>query len=178
MNSASCATVVRLRFLYLYDDPKEFLYASAIIGLWSIIELGIGIFAGSLAHLRPLLRYIPGLGKSSAGGISYEQNAALGQQSGAMRMGTFRSRTIVEARGAKGGKKDVETYRELEGVEGGESQEHFLDDGVYQDSDGGIRQVTQVTITGKDRVETGAVYAPTPLLPVPAPSLGRKVWRE
>lgn len=53
--SASCATIVRLSYLTLYDDPKEFLFGTGKIGLWSIIEEGIGITAGSLHALRPLL---------------------------------------------------------------------------------------------------------------------------
>lgn len=53
--SASCATIVRLRYLSLYSDPAEFMYATGKVGLWSIIEEGIGIFAGSLPALRPLL---------------------------------------------------------------------------------------------------------------------------
>lgn len=55
VNSASCATIVRLRFLSMYSNPLEFMYATGKIGLWSIIEEGIGIFAGSLPALRPLL---------------------------------------------------------------------------------------------------------------------------
>jgi len=46
---------VRLKFLSLYSDPTEFMYSTGKIGLWSIIEEGIGIFAGSLPALRPLL---------------------------------------------------------------------------------------------------------------------------
>jgi hypothetical protein len=53
--SASCATIVRLRYLSLYSNPLEFMFSTGKIGLWSIIEEGIGIFAGSLPALRPLL---------------------------------------------------------------------------------------------------------------------------
>lgn len=53
--SASCATIVRLSYLTLYDDPAEFMFGTGKIGLWSIIEEGIGITAGSLHALRPLL---------------------------------------------------------------------------------------------------------------------------
>ncbi|KAH7355116.1 hypothetical protein BKA65DRAFT_395065 [Rhexocercosporidium sp. MPI-PUGE-AT-0058] len=52
---ASCATIVRLRYLSLYSNPAEFMFSTGKIGLWSIIEEGIGIFAGSLPALRPLL---------------------------------------------------------------------------------------------------------------------------
>ncbi|KAF2642228.1 hypothetical protein P280DRAFT_297048 [Massarina eburnea CBS 473.64] len=52
---ASCATIVRLKFLTLYSDPGEFIYGTGKIGFWSITEEGIGIIAGSLPALRPLL---------------------------------------------------------------------------------------------------------------------------
>lgn len=52
---ASCATIVRLRYLSLYSDPTELMFSTGKIGLWSLIEEGMGIFAGSLPALRPLL---------------------------------------------------------------------------------------------------------------------------
>ncbi|KAK7426752.1 hypothetical protein QQZ08_006788 [Neonectria magnoliae] len=52
---ASCATIVRLRFLTLYNDPLEFMYSTGAIGLWSVLEEGIGLIAGSMPALRPLL---------------------------------------------------------------------------------------------------------------------------
>jgi hypothetical protein len=50
--SASCATIVRLKFLTLYSDPGEFMYSTGKIGFWSLLEEGIGIIAGSLPALR------------------------------------------------------------------------------------------------------------------------------
>lgn len=55
ISSASCATIIRLRYLTLYNDQAEYMYSAGPIGLWSIIEEGIGIVAGSLPALRPLL---------------------------------------------------------------------------------------------------------------------------
>lgn len=52
---ASCATIVRLRFLTLYNDQSEFMFSTGQIGLWSVIEEGIGITAGSMPALRPVL---------------------------------------------------------------------------------------------------------------------------
>ncbi|KAI8933816.1 hypothetical protein NX059_009518 [Plenodomus lindquistii] len=52
---ASCATIVRLKYLTLYSDPGEFLYGTGKIGFWSLTEEGIGIIAGSLPSLKPLL---------------------------------------------------------------------------------------------------------------------------
>ncbi|KAM0267378.1 hypothetical protein ACHAPA_005920 [Fusarium lateritium] len=55
ITSASAATVVRLGYLTLYNNPAEFMYSTGAIGLWSILEEGIGIIAGSMPALRPLL---------------------------------------------------------------------------------------------------------------------------
>ncbi|KAH9863703.1 hypothetical protein J1614_009635 [Plenodomus biglobosus] len=52
---ASCATIVRLKYLTLYSDPTQFLYGTGKIGFWSLVEEGIGIIAGSLPALKPLL---------------------------------------------------------------------------------------------------------------------------
>ncbi|EDU45539.1 hypothetical protein PtrSN002B_000696 [Pyrenophora tritici-repentis] len=52
---ASCATIVRLKYLTLYSDPGEFMFGTGKIGFWSLTEEGIGIIAGSLPALRPLL---------------------------------------------------------------------------------------------------------------------------
>ncbi|KAL1641116.1 hypothetical protein SLS58_006391 [Diplodia intermedia] len=56
---ASTATLVRLRYLLNYNSPDDYLYGLANIAVWSIIESGIGLIAGSLPALRPLLRYLP-----------------------------------------------------------------------------------------------------------------------
>ncbi|UPK91994.1 hypothetical protein LCI18_002929 [Fusarium solani-melongenae] len=61
---ASCATIVRLRYLTLYNDPTEFMYSTGAIGLWSVLEEGIGIVAGSMPALRPLLN-LPIFGRST-----------------------------------------------------------------------------------------------------------------
>ncbi|KAK9424291.1 hypothetical protein SUNI508_13744 [Seiridium unicorne] len=56
---ASTATIVRIGYLRYYTITEDYLYNIANIALWSIVESGIGIVAGSLATLRPLLKYIP-----------------------------------------------------------------------------------------------------------------------
>lgn len=63
-SSASCATIVRLRYLALYSDPGQFLYGTGKIGFWSLMEEGIGIVAGSLPALRPLLSLRVGFSSS------------------------------------------------------------------------------------------------------------------
>ncbi|KAL7621400.1 hypothetical protein AAE478_008722 [Parahypoxylon ruwenzoriense] len=57
---ASISTSVRLPYIeiyvHLYITPKDGLYHSANIVVWSIVECGIGIIAGSLPPLRPLFK--------------------------------------------------------------------------------------------------------------------------
>ncbi|KAJ5917930.1 hypothetical protein N7454_010305 [Penicillium verhagenii] len=62
---ASAAVIVRIPFLHDYKDP-DFLYATTQISIWSNIEAGLGIAAGSLVTLRPLFRWFrdPSLGGS------------------------------------------------------------------------------------------------------------------
>lgn len=55
IHSASTATIVRLKYLTLYSDPGEFMFSTGKIGFWSLTEEGIGLIAGSLPALRPLL---------------------------------------------------------------------------------------------------------------------------
>ncbi|ORY19021.1 hypothetical protein BCR34DRAFT_472692 [Clohesyomyces aquaticus] len=54
---ASIAPIVRMPFVTKFRDP-DFLYATVDIAIWSDIEQGLAITAGSLATLRPLYRLI------------------------------------------------------------------------------------------------------------------------
>ncbi|KAL4897345.1 P-type ATPase [Aspergillus ambiguus] len=56
---ASAAVIVRIPYLHTYKDP-EFLYATSNISIWSNVEAGLGITAGSLVTLRPLVRWVKG----------------------------------------------------------------------------------------------------------------------
>ncbi|PWY83873.1 P-type ATPase [Aspergillus sclerotioniger CBS 115572] len=53
----SVAVIIRIPYLHTYHDPN-LLYATYQIDFWSIIEIGIGITAGSLATLRPLFIWV------------------------------------------------------------------------------------------------------------------------
>ncbi|KAJ5561327.1 hypothetical protein N7535_004206 [Penicillium sp. DV-2018c] len=53
---ASSAVIVRIPYLHNYKDD-DFLYATANISIWSNVEAGLGIAAGSLVTLRPLFRW-------------------------------------------------------------------------------------------------------------------------
>lgn len=57
--SASIATIVRMKYLTDYQNPNDTLYNLVPIALWSEMECTLGILAGSLAVMRPLLRFLP-----------------------------------------------------------------------------------------------------------------------
>ncbi|KAJ5280160.1 hypothetical protein N7478_005532 [Penicillium angulare] len=54
---ASSAVIIRFPFVKTFADLDDFLWATYQIAIWSCIEIGLGITAGSLATLRPLLRH-------------------------------------------------------------------------------------------------------------------------
>ncbi|CAG7916090.1 unnamed protein product [Penicillium olsonii] len=54
---ASVAVAGRVPFLRFYSD-QNFLYSTWQIAIWSVIETGLGITAGSLITLRPLFRWL------------------------------------------------------------------------------------------------------------------------
>ncbi|KAK8112771.1 hypothetical protein PG984_013297 [Apiospora sp. TS-2023a] len=100
---ASCATVVRLRYLTLYNDQTDFMYSTGAIGLWSVLEEGIGIIAGSLPALRPLLslRSFGGNGRTNGSSTndsghlppstkSQQQQQKQQQQEGSLRLAHMR----------------------------------------------------------------------------------------
>ncbi|KAK1470169.1 hypothetical protein CCUS01_06554 [Colletotrichum cuscutae] len=82
--TASAATIVRLPYLQYYNQVENYLHNIANIVLWSILECGIGIIAGSLPSLRRLLKFW--LDKSSKGSYnntgSNGLNAISGMQAG------------------------------------------------------------------------------------------------
>ena len=57
--SASIATIIRLRHVVDYQKTHDFLFGLVDVALWSETETFLGIVAGSLATMRPLLRYLP-----------------------------------------------------------------------------------------------------------------------
>ncbi|KAH9881933.1 hypothetical protein J1614_001104 [Plenodomus biglobosus] len=64
---ASVAVVVRMAFVMDFKNP-DFLWATLDVAIWSDIEQGLAITAGSLATLRPLWRQVSStLGFASSG---------------------------------------------------------------------------------------------------------------
>ena len=51
-----------MKYLLAYQDPKDYVYGITDIAVWSEVECCIGIVAGSLAPMRPLVRYLRCLG--------------------------------------------------------------------------------------------------------------------
>ncbi|KAL4765059.1 uncharacterized protein BDW70DRAFT_128329 [Aspergillus foveolatus] len=54
---ASIAIIIRLAFVQTIHDP-DYLYGTVQIAIWSCIEVGLSITAGSLATTRPLFRIL------------------------------------------------------------------------------------------------------------------------
>ncbi|KAF2659888.1 hypothetical protein K491DRAFT_712185 [Lophiostoma macrostomum CBS 122681] len=52
----STGTIVRMKYVHSLTNGPDFLYATTDVALWSTVEPGIGITAGSIATLRPLLQ--------------------------------------------------------------------------------------------------------------------------
>ncbi|KAH9862423.1 hypothetical protein J1614_011078 [Plenodomus biglobosus] len=49
------ATIVRMKYLHTLVNGPDFLHATVDIGIWSTVEVGIGLVAGNIATLRPLI---------------------------------------------------------------------------------------------------------------------------
>ncbi|KAL7952941.1 hypothetical protein V8C34DRAFT_318616 [Trichoderma compactum] len=136
---ASCATIVRLRYLTLYNNPAEFMFGTGRIGLWSIIEEGIGIVAGSLHALRPLLS-LPIFGGSSSGNTS----------------GSASNNKFMQSRSGhhQGMRNDIhlDTFHQLADTDGdGESAKHILKE-------------TKVTMERSDRAASPGEYGRSQVL--------------
>ncbi|KAI1839378.1 hypothetical protein JX266_014411, partial [Neoarthrinium moseri] len=79
---ASTATIVRIRYLVYYSIAEDNLYNIANIATWSIVESGLGIIAGSMATLRPLLKHIPFLRTLSNSGDSKSKSKSRSKKTG------------------------------------------------------------------------------------------------
>lgn len=57
INSGSTATIIRLPYTKSLEGYKgDFLYRTTDFAIWSTVEVGLGIAAGSIATLRPLMK--------------------------------------------------------------------------------------------------------------------------
>lgn len=123
--SASCATIIRLRYLTLYNNQAEFMYSAGPIGLWSIIEEGIGIVAGSMPALRPLLSlpFFGGSRGSSKGLSEPEASAYAWAGESESRPGPNR---VVKMDTFEAGKQTKKIRISKDGDSDGESQTYIL----------------------------------------------------
>lgn len=125
------------------------MYSTGKIGLWSVIEEGIGIFAGSLPALRPLLN-LAFLG----GGDSSENSEDPASRKGGNGRSNFNKPRTGRYNGPRQGHGrdvDLDTFVQLDdaaGSEGdGESQKHILKS----------TEVTQTTTTlPDDKTDAGS----------------------
>ncbi|RFU71754.1 integral membrane family [Trichoderma arundinaceum] len=67
MNSASIATLIRIKYLSVLQDTDDLLFSATQVMIWTIIEPGVAIVASSLATIRPLLRAMKIHGFESTG---------------------------------------------------------------------------------------------------------------
>jgi hypothetical protein len=135
---ASGATIVRLRYLLALLDSQNFLLGSGKIAIWTVVELTIGIFAGSAPALRPLLRLLPFMSHSSEGDSYGRQYKKSGSH---IKMEPFKAGAFEQV-----GQKPQENTV----VEDGDSQEFILDRATSRN--GGIRRDIEVHVERSDRV--------------------------
>ncbi|KAL6355397.1 hypothetical protein LRP88_10986 [Fusarium phalaenopsidis] len=64
---ASIATIIRMPYSSAYSNPKNLLYNVGNIILWTVVECGLGIIAGSMPMLRKLVK---GLSRDESTGKS------------------------------------------------------------------------------------------------------------
>ncbi|KAJ5691541.1 hypothetical protein N7488_012276 [Penicillium malachiteum] len=99
---ASVAVVIRLPFLHYYAD-SDFLYSTYQIAIWSIIETGLGITAGSLITLRPLFRWL------LDGSITYGRNARKqGKKTTSYPMYSFKSDRLKQSDDPSNWRPDID----------------------------------------------------------------------
>ena len=142
--SASTATIVRLNYLLAYNDPSsDYLYNIAHIAIWSITESGLGLIAGSMATLRPLLRHIPFLSQYS-NPKSTKDTKPQGRNGESHRLQTFHY--------SKSGTHQCDTIieggdHEWDRLSDAESQKHIVQNDGARDSIKGITVTTAMTQT-------------------------------
>ncbi|CAH0045513.1 unnamed protein product [Clonostachys solani] len=60
---ASTGNLIRFQYVIAYENTTNYYYGIANIAIWSIVESGTGIIAGSTPALAPLIKHIPIIGK-------------------------------------------------------------------------------------------------------------------
>lgn len=86
---ASAAVIARLPFVRFFNSP-DFLWATTDIAIWSTVEQGLAITAGSLATLRPL--FFLAMHKMGLSTNPTDNRPSYGGKSGPLAMGGSQSR--------------------------------------------------------------------------------------
>ncbi|KAF5710641.1 integral membrane protein PTH11 [Fusarium mundagurra] len=115
---ASLCTIIRLPYIKALSDPHHYLYNVAYIVLWSTVESGIGIIAGSLPSLRKLIssrfHFNTSTGRSPANITPFSGTNRATSQPVLSARGTYRSEV---------GNK----WEQLDDAEGASSQKTYVD---------------------------------------------------
>lgn len=185
---ASCATIVRLPYLMRYAEPDRILATAAPLTCWTMVEVGIGICAGSVAQLRPLLQYVPFIKHTSYAGHTgpEDRSRTLRSRVGTVKLTTFhhegkRTDTSESARRIHGRDEldlatdsDVDSQDErLNNAQSVSSGTTAFPDDVKATATGTIRKETEVVVQpwvpqGQDTVSvasTEAIGVATPIQP-------------
>ncbi|OQE46764.1 hypothetical protein PENCOP_c001G00809 [Penicillium coprophilum] len=99
---AAVAVICRLPFLQFYPD-ENFLYSTYQIAIWSLIETGLGITAGSLITLRPLFRWL-----LDTNSTHNHKSPLQGKYSKPYRLSSLQSQAIRESQNTKYWRPDVD----------------------------------------------------------------------
>jgi hypothetical protein len=149
--SAVAACIVKVYYLSSYGHYNDFLWDSVNIAIWTACELNIGLFAASLATLRPLFRSVF---QGSTLSNGYDSNGQKSSDKNGFVKHISNSRTTSKIRGSKTNKEDgFEMYGSVITANGkrtridadNESEERIL---PLQKPSTGIRKTTEITVDG------------------------------
>ncbi|KAM0254288.1 hypothetical protein ACHAQJ_006928 [Trichoderma viride] len=73
-------SIARLPYVLILGHTADVTYTEAILGVWSIVEVNLGIICGCAMRLKPLVvRYLPQLGFFSSRSHGSETNGSWGE---------------------------------------------------------------------------------------------------
>lgn len=156
----SSATIIRLPYVWTVKEYKgEFLWRTADVAIWTTVEVGIGITAGNLGTLRPLLqRVMTFMGIASSTGPGSKTWTKRNRNGGHAYMNS--GATPLEDFTSKGAVKTTVTIRggaSRDGTQWGglsrtDSEEEFIP-GANKLHDGGILHSVQIDTQYEERIQ-------------------------
>jgi hypothetical protein len=154
-NSGSTATIIRLPYSSSLKEYKgDFLYRTTDFAIWTTVEVGVGITAGCIATLRPLmkcsLRFFGTSGGQSSG-MPWSKGTK-GKNSGACRLGLQPLDAVKPA-----ARRPALTTTVRGGRSSAESDEEtFLGTGALSEGwKGGINKYITTTAVAESRISEG-----------------------